>query len=264
MKLYSLGASPSILADCPAHSHQVWEFSINTLGSGTAWIEEQAYPFSEGTILCIPPKTFHRKQAEKGFKDLYFHTDVFPSFDNREMPTDKPIVMQDDSEKCFEMLVRLILSLYYQKKPEERGVVLSLFRVAMQLLSVRSSSKKGSPLVEQVKNKIIADFSNPELDLVQLLGAGHYSENYMRKKFKEQVGMTPTEYLTHLRIDYAKQLLSQKKLLNVSIATIAEMCGYYDEHYFSRVFRAKTGMSPREYLLQRDILRNEEDLEGFV
>ncbi len=261
MKLCSLGASPCILTDCPSHQHELWEFSVNIQGSGTAWIGEQEYPFTAGTILCIPPRMSHRKQAGQGFRDFYFHTDVFQTVDNREVPTNKPIVMQDDSEKSFETLVRLIMNLYYQRKPEERGVVLSLFRTAMQLLSVRSSSKKNSPLVEQVKSEIIAEFSNPELDLPQLLGEGLYSENYMRKKFKEQVGMSPTEYLTHLRVDYAKQLLSQKKLLNVSIATIAEMCGYYDERYFSRVFRANTGMSPREYLLKRDILHDEEDLE---
>ena len=72
----------------------------------------------------------------------------------------------------------------------------------------------------------------------------------MRRKFLEQTVLTPTEYLARLRVDYAKQLLEQKKLLNLSIGDIAGMCGYYDERYFSRVFRAKTGMSPREYLLQ--------------
>lgn len=253
MKLRSLGAAPQVLSNCLSHKHDLWEFSVNVSGCGETFIDNICHPFSEGTILCIPPNMFHYKQSAKGFTDYFFHTDGFLTADGKEVPTDRPIVLQDDSEKSFETIVQLILNLYYQKKPEERTVVISLFQVAMQLLSVRITAQTASPLVDRIKSRIIASFTNPEINLSEILSKGNYSENYMRKKFKEQTGLTPMEYLATLRIDYAKQLLDQKKLLNLSIASIAEMCGYYDTHYFSRVFRRQTGLSPREYMLHGDL-----------
>ncbi len=250
MRLYSLGAAPRTLSNCHPHSHELWEISVNVLGEGKTWIGEECYSFTEGTILCIPPGMEHSKRSQEGFVDYYFHTEEFLTADNRQVPADRPVLLQDDSEKSFERLVRLFLNLHYQKKLEERPVVLSLFRAAMQLLAAWMAGGSAVPLVDQVKSRIIAGFADPELDLKEILSSGNYTENYMRRKFREQTGLTPTEYLARLRVDYAKQLLEQKKLLNLSIGDIAGMCGYYDERYFSRVFRAKTGMSPREYLLQ--------------
>ena len=253
MKLYSLGAAPRTLSNSHPHSHALWEISVNVQGTGKTWIGEACYSFSEGTILCIPPGMEHSKRSQQGFIDYYFHTEEVLTADNRRVSTEHPIVLQDDSEKSFERLVQLFLNLHYQKKLEERPVVFSLFRAAMQLLAAWMAGQSAVPLVDQVKSRIIAGFTDPELDLKDILASGSYTENYMRRKFREETGMTPTEYLTQLRVDYAKQLLEQKKLLNLTITDIAGMCGYYDERYFSRVFRAKTGMSPRAYLLEKGL-----------
>ncbi len=63
-------------------------------------------------------------------------------------------------------------------------------------------------------------------------------------KFKDATGMTPIEYLTKIRIDEARYLLSNS-LLNIS--EIAEIVGYEDPLYFSRVFKKIMGVSPRHY-----------------
>ena len=63
-------------------------------------------------------------------------------------------------------------------------------------------------------------------------------------KFKEATGMTPIEYLTKIRIDEARYLLSNS---NLNISEIASIVGYDDPLYFSRVFKKVTGVSPRYY-----------------
>jgi AraC-like DNA-binding protein len=62
--------------------------------------------------------------------------------------------------------------------------------------------------------------------------------------FKKTSGRTPLDYLTHLRIQQACQLLDFTKL---KVKEIAPKTGFDDPFYFSRVFAKIMGMSPDKY-----------------
>ncbi|MCH3127484.1 helix-turn-helix transcriptional regulator, partial [Listeria monocytogenes] len=72
--------------------------------------------------------------------------------------------------------------------------------------------------------------------------------DHVRRRFKKATGQTPGEYLAELRMDYAKKLIAGNQTLHYSIAEIGMMSGYYDSHYFSRVFKKKNGMTPSEFM----------------
>lgn len=73
------------------------------------------------------------------------------------------------------------------------------------------------------------------------------SPDYYSRLFKKQLGQTPVECLTGIRLKRAKQaLLSSKD----SFRTIAHSVGFADEFYFSRKFRSVVGMSPTQYVRQ--------------
>lgn len=59
-----------------------------------------------------------------------------------------------------------------------------------------------------------------------------------------------SEYVATLRIQQACTLLDQGF---TSVKDIAFLCGYNDPLYFSKVFKAKTGVSPREYQKERRV-----------
>ena len=64
------------------------------------------------------------------------------------------------------------------------------------------------------------------------------------KRFVEAAGTTPAKAIHEQKIRAARRLLSETKL---SIGTIAGMCGYFDELYFSQCFRKSEGVAPRVY-----------------
>lgn len=69
---------------------------------------------------------------------------------------------------------------------------------------------------------------------------------YFCKLFKRTMGTTYIDYLTHCRIRRAKELLKNTDLPNY---LIAEQTGFQTPEYFSKIFKKKTGVSPKEYRL---------------
>ena len=67
---------------------------------------------------------------------------------------------------------------------------------------------------------------------------------YLSKVFKNAIGQTPIQYLSYLRIEKAKEL---PKNPENRIKDIADMCGYSDQFYFSKVFKDSTGIPPTKY-----------------
>lgn len=66
-------------------------------------------------------------------------------------------------------------------------------------------------------------------------------------KFKEVTGMTPMKYITEIRMNEAKKLLSESSL---HVKEVAAVVGYDNPLYFSRIFRSTVGIPPSEYKKQ--------------
>lgn len=77
------------------------------------------------------------------------------------------------------------------------------------------------------------------LAAMEFLGVSRY-----REIFRSVTGVSPLEYVTRLRIERAKDLLSQN---DSSVAEVAEAVGYTNRNYFQRLFRKYTGKTPGEF-----------------
>lgn len=72
----------------------------------------------------------------------------------------------------------------------------------------------------------------------------HMTPWWFIQNFKKIAQVTPTQYIVDLRISNAKNLLANT---DYTVAKIANMVGYENALYFSRLFSKHMGMSPREY-----------------
>ncbi len=77
------------------------------------------------------------------------------------------------------------------------------------------------------------------LAAMEFLGVSRY-----REVFKAMTGMSPSEYITALRMARAKDLLAET---SSTVAEIAYLTGYRDGPYFQRVFKLCEGVTPGEY-----------------
>lgn len=74
------------------------------------------------------------------------------------------------------------------------------------------------------------------------------SSVYLSKIFKQEMGKNYTQYLTECRMERAKEMLTAD---NAQVQEIAEMLGYSQAHYFSRIFKQSTGLTPSEYVRRK-------------
>lgn len=92
---------------------------------------------------------------------------------------------------------------------------------------------------------IIHDNYQSKLTLTDIASEIHVNHAHLSRKFNEEVGMSFPDYLNDYRIEIAKQMLQENT--NLSIALVAEQCGFSGQHYFSALFKKKLRKTPREF-----------------
>ncbi len=71
-----------------------------------------------------------------------------------------------------------------------------------------------------------------------------FSKTYIKALFKRRTGTSIIQYFIMLKIAKAKRMISEGGL---TFSEIAEKCGFSSVHYFSRLFKSHTGMTPSAY-----------------
>ena len=104
-------------------------------------------------------------------------------------------------------------------------------------------SNRQRTLVTQV-NDYIAEHMDGDLSLTTIADAVHFHPVYLSRIYKEQAGMSLSDYIAGQRLDSACALL---RTTTSSVSAIARETGFTSSNYFSRWFRKKTGMTTQDY-----------------
>lgn len=97
--------------------------------------------------------------------------------------------------------------------------------------------------MEKAKKHIDAHY-NEKITIAALTDLCGFSRAHFKRLFSKYYNMTPSEYITMVRIEHAKTMLESNIF---SLKEIAEQCGFYDEYHFSKVFQKKVGCTPKKY-----------------
>ncbi len=125
---------------------------------------------------------------------------------------------------------------------EIRDMLLGYVR---ELLGQQSTEAYGgNASVRQVIAYMHRHYPEKGLGINRMAEEVFLAPTYLSSLFKQTTGMTINQYLTKLRMEYAKSLLPDPKL---KLYQVADMVGYEDAAYFARIFKNQTGMTPIEY-----------------
>lgn len=100
-----------------------------------------------------------------------------------------------------------------------------------------------SRLVHDVYRYIINHISEP-IRTDEIADSLYLSRSYLSTSFKNRMGMTLNEYIHKIKIDRAKELLTDQ---TKSIALISDYLGYSSSSHFNKMFRKITGTTPLKY-----------------
>ncbi|GFN33041.1 helix-turn-helix domain-containing protein [Paenibacillus xylaniclasticus] len=116
---------------------------------------------------------------------------------------------------------------------------------AKTLFDLRSSGERNRAVEAIAKIRAyIEDHLNEDLSLVRLAGYIHFNPSYLSRLFKQESGVTLSEYIEGARIERAKQLLKRNDL---KVQEIGYRVGYEASQSFTRFFKKATGLTPQEY-----------------
>ncbi|MBM3071649.1 helix-turn-helix transcriptional regulator [Enterobacter sp. RHBSTW-00994] len=138
-----------------------------------------------------------------------------------------------------------------QMQPHEqqtaRLIVASLISHCIDLLGSQiQTASRSQALFEAIRVYIDEHYAAP-LTRESVAQAFYISPNYLSHLFQKTGAVGFNEYLTHTRLEHARQLL---KGYDLKVKEVAHACGFVDSNYFCRLFRKNTERSPSEYRRQ--------------
>lgn len=239
MEIIVIGKSQP-LTYAGSHYHDTWELILNIEGEGTMEVGDKSFDFNEGDVVLIPPRVPHIKRASNKFIDIFAQIGG--------LSYSLGFVKFHDSDCSVSHILNTVHAVNHRNAKGCKGIIDSLGDALEQIIIERTERPPLDSHTEIMVQTIVERFGDPDFSMTEAIAKSGYCDDHARRIFTREMGKTPLEYLTDIRIDHAKKLLSENSRLNYSIAEIALSSGYSDISYFSRVFKKHTGMSPKAYV----------------
>ena len=134
--------------------------------------------------------------------------------------------------------------------PEELAQVLSqMERMLLARSGELQSGSGASPaqIVDSVIGYLRENYA-AQVDFSAIASRQFVSASYLSRIFHDRIGVSPSKYLTDLRMQTARKLLADTEL---SVREVAEKVGYTDPFYFSKAFKSAAGVNPTQFREQR-------------
>ena len=85
---------------------------------------------------------------------------------------------------------------------------------------------------------------NEELSLTEIARCASMSVSKLKMLFRKYAACGPIDFFIDMKLDLAKEMISQGKH---NLTEISELLGFSSLHYFSRLFKSRSGVSPSRW-----------------
>ncbi len=219
-------------------------------GSGLLKYKNQEYILKPGDtfyISCMDYQHYSCLGDQWEFLWIHFQGLSAPGYYNVFTEPGFRIISLEDSSSLEENM-RCILTLIQKKDLNAEVICSNLINSLITELIIHNSSEHRSLsyMPDYIKSmvKYLDQHFKEEISLKQLAKYYGFSQYYLSREFKRFFGITYSEYLIMLRLNYAKELL---KYSEMSVSDITFQCGMNNVSHFINLFKAREEMTPLKY-----------------
>lgn len=148
-----------------------------------------------------------------------------------------------DAEQVFGLNYQYLNQIHRFRTVDELAYWLSKIIHRFTDLVFKLRNSKHADVILRIYRLVDKRFAE-KLSLEEASGEVFLSPAYFSKVFKEETGLSFTQYVNKVRIDKSKELLADGSL---SLVEVAGLVGFEDQSYFTKVFKRVTGVSPGKY-----------------
>lgn len=228
-----------------------WLHCIN--GKGTLVVDGNEYSISENTGFILHPDTAHKYYALSepwGTEWITFEGYAIPRLLKQLNIGLRYNVYQIHNPIKLEKLYTEIFTSANSENPSKvNECSYLLYKLLIELNSCVSNNRERlktekrfqlEPVIVYMQKKYFENLSLEDLSLLI-----NVTPQHICRLFKQAFNMRPFEYLTGIRVQKAKEILTDPG--SFKLVEIANRCGYNDTSYFCAVFKEHEGVTPIEF-----------------
>ncbi|BFM15733.1 hypothetical protein R50073_19160 [Maricurvus nonylphenolicus] len=235
------------------HFHDLCEIIVFEAVNGEIFYEGKPMPVRAGQMLFLPPETIHSMVAQPGktiVHILHFEANsvvrIHPDFhlpgkallsdiDTQDMRCVLDLLnwcgeLEDDKPTAKTKALETVLSIYFEQ-------------LQGQLPEITQSAKNKGQIFIGLE-KYLNEHNKFQCSVEEAAEQCHLSRSHFMSKFKRAYGMTFNRFMVQRKVNAAKYLLRSSEL---SITEIAHRLEMDNASYFTKIFKAEVGCTPKAY-----------------
>ena len=245
--------------DTNLHNHSEFEIILIKSGSCTVCIAGREYPAKANDIIFINPMEIH---------EVHVNNDV--PYSHKCMCFDMSMVMNNSISESLKNKCKSVIHIvtgdsnhgaylretfekaFSEVKNEGKTFAMETTAYLMLMFSYilknnLVNTKHKTPVENKFCNMVLADINEHSSEITtstQVADACFLNHSYFCRKFKENFGVSFSEYLNRYRISVARTMLEED---HHNVSEVSQLCGFETPTYFSRCFKNHVGVLPLEY-----------------
>lgn len=247
--------APGAAGQTPTHVHETYQVCISVNFPGESRYRGNSLAIPVQSVSVFHPGEPHSSRDRQDrnisseFRLLYFPSELWADgAHGASAPFFRDAVLTEPA--VYHRLLRL-----HRALREPAGALQMETRLCETLRLLRQFAElpPHDPLPRREPGKVrqmrgyIEENAHLPLRLHELANQAGLSSWHFLRVFRQEVGMPPHAYQTHIRIDRARRLL----LSGTPIGEAAFALGFADQSHFTRTFRQVVGCTPQQYVLSR-------------